>query len=124
MQRGLNFECTSHSAYGFFLPLMAILGEILDMNHARNRPQLGPKAHQSRTWDEPTDNTTQLLELFEQSPRKFEATNGNMNESMAIHNSNGVSLATSAVKVPGTSVQTHTAAAYGTHFMHALSPHG
>src|SRR5204863_7179096 len=36
---GPTFECTDHSMFGYFLPLMTILGEIVDLHHARNHPR-------------------------------------------------------------------------------------
>lgn len=121
--RGLNVDCTSHSVYGFFLPLMVILGEILDLNHARNRPRFGPKANQPRNWDEFIDDITQQLEMFEQSLRKFEATNGNMGNGTQINGNPNSSLSSSSMTEAGASalsVQTRTVMAYGTHIMHVL----
>lgn len=119
--RGLNVECTSHSVYGFFLPLMVILGEILDLNHARNRPRFGPRANQPRNWDEPIDDITQQLEMFEHSLHRFEATNGKMNDGLRLNGNTG--MAGSAANQSGwsaLSVQTRTVVAYGTHIMHVL----
>jgi xylanolytic transcriptional activator XlnR len=33
-----SFECTGYSVFGFFLPLITILGEILELNHFRHQP--------------------------------------------------------------------------------------
>lgn len=36
-----SFECTGHNIYGWFLPLMTIVGTILDYNHIKNHHTLG-----------------------------------------------------------------------------------
>jgi hypothetical protein len=36
-----SFECTGHNIYGWFLPLMTIVGTILDYNHLKNHHTLG-----------------------------------------------------------------------------------
>ena len=121
-RKGLNIECTSHSIFGYFLPLMVILGEILDLNHARNRPRFGPRASHARNWDEVTDEIVQQLETFGQSLQDFEASGGHGPET---HNE----VVTPSVVSAGTNeshsaseltLQTKTTIAYGTHIMHVL----
>ena len=121
-RRGLNIECTSHSIFGYFLPLMVILGEILDLNHARNRPHFGPRASRTRRWDDFTDDITQTLETYGQSLRDFQASNGyppdNHNEVMT---PSVVSTATNeSVSAQELTLQTKTTVAYGNHIMHVL----
>ena len=122
-RRGLNIECTSHSVFGYFLPLMVILGEILDLNHARNRPRFGPRANKSKNWDDHTDEITQQLETYGQSLRDFEASGGHFQDTS--HNE----VVTPSVVSAGTNdshsaselaLQTKTVVAYGTHIMHVL----
>ncbi|EXJ87913.1 hypothetical protein A1O1_04840 [Capronia coronata CBS 617.96] len=122
-RRGLNIECTSHSVFGYFLPLMVILGEILDLNHARNRPRFGPRAKQPKNWDEHTDEITQQLETYKQSLKDFAAYGGHVLDST--HND----VVTPSVVSAGTNesypaselaLQTKTVVAYGTHIMHVL----
>lgn len=122
-RRGLNIECTSHSVFGYFLPLMVILGEILDLNHARNRPRFGPRANQAKNWDEHTDEITQQLESYGQSLKDFEASGGHVPDTS--HND----VVTPSVVSAGTNeshsaselaLQTKTVVAYGTHIMHVL----
>lgn len=122
-RRGLNIECTSHSVFGYFLPLMVILGEILDLNHARNRPRFGPRAAKPKNWDEHTDEITQQLEAYGQSLKEFEASGGHPLDGS--HNdvvtpsvvSAGTNESHSAAEV---ALQTKTVVAYGTHIMHVL----
>lgn len=122
-RRGLNIECTSHSVFGYFLPLMVILGEILDLNHARNRPRFGPRAKKSKNWDDHTDEITQQLETYGQSLKDFEASGGHYQDTS--HND----VVTPSVVSAGTNeshsaselaLQTKTVVAYGTHIMHVL----
>jgi len=122
-KRGLDIECTSHSVFGYFLPLMVILGEILDLNHARNRPRFGPKANQPRIWDELVDEITLQLETYAQSLRDFDANNGQKNDhnfSDAITPSVASTGTTETAVSSELSLQTKTVVAYGTHIMHVL----
>ncbi|KAI1616837.1 fungal-specific transcription factor domain-containing protein [Exophiala viscosa] len=122
-RRGLNIECTSHSVFGYFLPLMVILGEILDLNHARNRPRFGPRAKMAKNWDEHTDEITQQLEAYGQSLKEFEASGGHPVDGS--HNdavtpsvvSAGTNESHSAAEL---ALQTKTVVAYGMHIMHVL----
>ncbi|ETI25310.1 hypothetical protein G647_02082 [Cladophialophora carrionii CBS 160.54] len=122
-RRGLNIECTSHSVFGYFLPLMVILGEILDLNHARNRPRFGPRANKAKNWDDHTDEITLQLETYGQSLKDFEAAGGHFQDTS--HND----VVTPSVVSAGTNeshsaselaLQTKTVVAYGTHIMHVL----
>jgi xylanolytic transcriptional activator XlnR len=122
-RKGLNIECTSHSVFGYFLPLMVILGEILDLNHARNRPRFGPRANKVKIWDDQTDEITQQLETYGQSLKDFEASGGHFQDNS--HND----VVTPSVVSAGTNdshsaselaLQTKTVVAYGTHIMHVL----
>ncbi|KAH8836747.1 Xylanolytic transcriptional activator xlnR [Pyricularia oryzae] len=70
--RGPSFECTGHGIFGYFLPLMTILGEIVDLNHARNHPRFGINFRSHSEWDEQTSEIARHLELYEQSLRRFE----------------------------------------------------
>lgn len=120
-RRGLNIECTSHSIFGYFLPLMVLLGEILDLNHARNRPRFGPHATRPLSWDDSVEEISQALDAFGQSLHDFTAAGGRLQNSD--HNPDAV---TPSVLSSGTndsteiSLQTRTAVAYSTHIMHVL----
>jgi len=125
-RRGLSIECTSHSIFGYFLPLMVLLGEILDLNHARNRPRFGPRSKRPKNWDDSVEEISQALEAFGQSLRDFEAAGGRLHNSD--HNPDAV---TPSVVSTGTNdsvpfsnseltLQTKTTVAYSTHIMHVL----
>ena len=122
-RRGLNIECTSHSIFGYFLPLMVILGEILDLNHARNRPRFGPRAAHPRNWEDFSDEITEQLETFGQSLRNFENSGGHPPDSNA-HNEvvtpSVVSAGSDSQSASEVVLQTRTTVAYGNHIMHVL----
>jgi hypothetical protein len=70
--RGPSFQCSGHSIFGYFLPLMTILGEIVDLHHARNHPRFGINFRSSREWDEQTAEITRHLESYGESLKEFE----------------------------------------------------
>ncbi|KAK1071837.1 hypothetical protein LTR74_002937 [Friedmanniomyces endolithicus] len=140
-RRGPDFECTSHSIFGYFLPLMTILGEIVDLNHARNHPRFGLRFRNGNEWDDQAAEITQQLEAYGRSLKGFEARNlapqhitndmrppgdvgGNVNGdntalhldglSPSAHSTNSSQRMTEAI------LQTKIVLAYGTHLMHTL----
>ncbi|QSZ34310.1 hypothetical protein DSL72_005901 [Monilinia vaccinii-corymbosi] len=72
-RRGPNFECTGHSIFGYFLPLMTILGEIVDLYHAKNHPRFGIGFRSAREWDDHANEITRQLDAYGQSLRDFES---------------------------------------------------
>jgi len=119
-RRGLDIECTSHSVFGYFLPLMVILGEILDLNHARNRPRFGPKANQPRIWNELVDEITLQLETYGHSLQEFDSRLSDHNLSDAVTPSVASVGTADTAASSELSLQTKTVVAYGTHIMHVL----
>lgn len=131
-RRGPCFECTSHGIFGYFLPLMTILGEIVDMNHAKNHPRFGMRFRAGHEWDEQVNEIGQQLEAYGRSLKEFEnrfipsgdnAQDKNVlpdlghdpNSPSVQSNSTGTNRMTEAV------LQTRIVVAYGTHMMHTLS---
>lgn len=114
---GPRFLCTGYSTYGYWLPLMTILGEIVDLNQARNHPRFGAGVFSSGVWDYHLSEIQRQLEAYETSLKKFEdrfaveakdSHNANSSSDPAIsHNKESVSHARIVV-------------AYGTHVMHVL----
>lgn len=134
-RRGPNFECTGHSIFGYFLPLMTILGEIVDLNHAKNHPRFGIAFRSAQEWDDHTNAITAQLEAYEQSLKAFEqrhlrasaAANAdeNFNGLESAHNDatspSGHSVNTTTSRMTAESdIQTRIVVAYGTHVMHVL----
>ncbi|KAK2035981.1 transcriptional activator xlnR [Colletotrichum somersetense] len=70
--RGPHFECTGHGIFGYFLPLMTVLGEIVDLHHARNHPRFGVGFRSAREWDDQAGEITRHLEAYEKSLKRFE----------------------------------------------------
>jgi len=141
--RGLHFECTGHSIFGYFLPLMAILGEIVDLHHARNHPRFGVGFRNAREWDDQAAEITRHLELYDQSLKKFEQqhlrtagsganaaeekTEQPSGENGGEHGSNDAgtpsvhSVHTNvSSRMTESDIQTRIVIAYGTHVMHVL----
>ncbi|CAK7265831.1 hypothetical protein SEPCBS119000_001719 [Sporothrix epigloea] len=69
--RGPTFECSGHSIFGYFLPLMTILGEIVDLHHARNHPLFGLGFRTSQEWDAQVAEITRHLSIYEVSLQAF-----------------------------------------------------
>ncbi|KAK7753309.1 Xylanolytic transcriptional activator xlnR [Diatrype stigma] len=70
--RGPHFECSGHSIFGYFLPLMTILGEVVDLHHARNHPRFGVGFRAAREWDDQQAEIVRHLETYERSLKAFE----------------------------------------------------
>lgn len=141
-RRGPNFECTGHSIFGYFLPLMTILGEIVDLYHAKNHPRFGIGFRSAQEWDDHASEIARQLEAYGQSLKEFEARHLHVpqNEDLAEKNNmegitptaNGMEhhdIGTPSVHSAHTSstahiveadIQTRIVVAYGTHVMHVL----
>jgi hypothetical protein len=133
-RKGPNFECTGHSIFGYFLPLMTILGEIVDLNHARNHPRFGVGFRSAQEWDDYANEITQQLEAYGRSLKNFElrhlsgndenpgVNNANAAEAMnQIDTSSPHSVNTTTSRMTTESdIQTRIVVAYGTHVMHVL----
>ncbi len=146
--RGPSFECSGHSIYGYFLPLMTILGEIVDLHHARNHPRFGATFRSSREWDDQTAEITRHLEVYEQSLKKFEQRHLSAAAQQVANEEKTAAAAAAAAAAAGeadgphdmgtpschsvhsvhtassrlteSDIQTRIVAAYGTHVMHVL----
>ncbi|KAI0599984.1 transcriptional activator xlnR [Biscogniauxia sp. FL1348] len=131
--RGPHFECNGHSIFGYFLPLMTILGEIVDLHHARNHPRFGVGFRSAREWDDQQAEIVRHLEAYEQSLKKFEQRHFNTedkNEQSAtlempseldhIDSPSGRSAHTSSSRMTESDIQTRIVMSYGTHVMHVL----
>lgn len=123
-QVGPSFECTSHSTFGYFLPLMTILGEIVDLNHARNHPRFGLNFRNGNEWDAQVSEITRQLEVYGQSLKEFETRfKSNLEVEKAADGTHPevVSPSGRSTSTMGESmVQTKIVVAYGTHIMHVL----
>lgn len=125
-RRGPSFECTGHSMFGYFLPLMTILGEIVDLNHARNHPRFGTRFLSGG--EEQAQEISQQLEAYGRSLKAFEArwapaipadgpANGTEAGPLAV---TSPSIRSTSTPGPQAVLQTKIVVAYGTHLMHTL----
>lgn len=130
---GPSFECTGHSMFGYFLPLMSILGEIVDLQHARNHPRFGLHFRNSGEWESQAMEISRQLDVYAQSLKEFEARytsslalgTGEADTAMEGSNLNhvspsGRSSSTVGSHVSESIVHTRMVVAYGTHIMHVL----
>ncbi|KAF5858132.1 hypothetical protein ETB97_004779 [Aspergillus alliaceus] len=132
-QVGPQVECTGHSMFGFFLPLMTILGEIVDLQQAKEHPRFGRVFRNSADWDHQVLEITRQLDTYAQSLKEFEArytsslalgateNDATMEGSHLDHVSpSGHSTSTAGSRVNESIVHTKMVVAYGTHIMHVL----
>ncbi|KAJ5542834.1 Cryptochrome/DNA photolyase class 1 [Penicillium sp. DV-2018c] len=68
-----NFICHDHSILGFFLPLMTITGELIDLNQARNHPTLGVRLQGKEAWGIHVSEVMRQLEIYKASLTTFVA---------------------------------------------------
>ncbi|KAK8090877.1 Xylanolytic transcriptional activator xlnR [Apiospora phragmitis] len=133
--RGPHFECTGHSIFGYFLPLMTILGEIVDLHHARNHPRFGVGFRSAREWDDQAAEITRHLEMYERSLKQFEqqhfqSSADDKNEQSAtlempseldhLDTVSVRSIRTNSSRMTESDIQTRIVMSYGTHVMHVL----
>lgn len=129
-QAGPSFECTGHGMFGYFLPLMAILGEIVDLQQAINHPKFGLSFRNSPEWENQAMEISRQLDMYGQSLKEFETRYTNsltMDNDTAMEGSHlnhvspsGQSTSTAGSRVSESIVHTKMVVAYGTHIMHVL----
>ncbi|KAL4962558.1 putative C6 transcription factor [Aspergillus stella-maris] len=131
-------ECSGHSMFGYFLPLMAILGGIIDLQQAREHPRHGLFFRNSTEVDQHVLALSQQLDAYGQSLKDFEArytsslslgeneqpeaTNPNPNTHPHLDHLSPSNRSNSTVtsRVNESIVHTKMVVAYGTHIMHVL----
>lgn len=129
---GPVFEISGPGLFEFFLPLMMILGMIVDLHHARNRPRfmsMGSNGQGIEFWDDVTSEITGHLDTYAASLKAYEQANtpqsgnGESNENPATP---GSTNGTANQEANGHSnnaeadMQTKIVVSYGTHVMHVL----
>ncbi|KAG6039164.1 hypothetical protein E4U41_003104 [Claviceps citrina] len=135
---GPQYDFRGYDIFGYFLPLMTILGEIVDLHHARNHPRFGAAFRASREWSPLVAEIRSHLESYEQSLKRFESRGSSQNNNGAKHESTGLngyletqqgmeshspsaqSVHTTSSRITEAEAQTRTILAYGTHVMHVL----
>lgn len=112
---------------------MTILGEIVDLNHARNHPRFGLTFRNGTEWDEQEQEIANQLDAYGQSLRELEArfaanlnSNADANENGPEQPHNDIttpsvhSVSTNSSRMTESIMQTKIVLAYGTHIMHVL----
>ncbi|CBF79739.1 conserved hypothetical protein [Aspergillus nidulans FGSC A4] len=127
---GPPIECTGHSMFGYFLPLMTILGGIIDLQQAREHPRYGLTFRSGPDLDQYIMAITQQLDAYGQSLKDFEARYINSlalaeneppeNPHIDHLSPSGRSSSTVGSRVNESIVHTKMVVAYGTHIMHVL----
>ncbi|KAL4738426.1 Xylanolytic transcriptional activator xlnR [Aspergillus similis] len=127
---GPPVECTGHSMFGYFLPLMTILGGIIDLQQAREHPRYGLTFRGGPELDQYIMVITQQLDAYGQSLKDFEARYINSlalaeneppeNPHIDHLSPSGRSSSTVGSRVNESIVHTKMVVAYGTHIMHVL----
>ncbi|KAF2744825.1 xylanolytic transcriptional activator 2 [Sporormia fimetaria CBS 119925] len=114
-RKGLNFQCTSHDIFGFFLPLMTILGDIVDLNSRKNHPRFGQR--RTSSWELQESEISLQLERYAYSLEEFKIQHGcGPAEDGKTNPNNGT-----PDQVRGEYIhQTRKVVAYATHIMHVL----
>ena len=125
-RRGPQYECTGHSIFGYFTPLMTILGEIVDLHHARNHPRFGIGLGGTNDWDNRIAVITQQLEIYGRSLKEFQARQcanihtGGQVEADYVPANPFLRTSTSNICMAESILQTKTVVAYGMDVMHVL----
>ena len=126
-RRGPQYECIGHSIFGYFTPLMTILGEIVDLHHARNHPRFGLGLGGADDWDDRVAGITRHLETYGRSLKGFEArycANIRANEQAGADYESAKpsfrSFTSNISRMAESILQTKTVVAYGTDVMHVL----
>ncbi|KAF2265720.1 hypothetical protein CC78DRAFT_172277 [Lojkania enalia] len=126
-RRGPTHECTGHSIFGFFLPLMTILGEIVDLNLARKHPRfgIGTRFRNGSDWDDHAAEISRQLEAYGESlqelkNRAFAEANAEAHEPMHPGTPSARSVNSSTSRAQESLMRARIVVAYGTHVMHTL----
>lgn len=92
--RGPSFEFRGYSIFGYFLPLMTILGEIVEFHHAKRHPRYSVSFHSSRKWEDQLAEISRHLHSYEQSLETFEQklANGSYSEDGSEQNHQSVRI--------------------------------
>jgi hypothetical protein len=123
--RGPGFECTGHSSFGYFLPIATILGEIVDLNQARNHPVFGNLFFNSLEWSSRVTEISQHLQTYGRSLEVLQAhytASSNLSEPDITHEHDFRHPLVHDLPLPNPETIHHTkiVVAYGTHLMHTL----
>ncbi|KAF8465577.1 fungal-specific transcription factor domain-containing protein [Kalaharituber pfeilii] len=132
---GPMFEITGSGLFEYFLPLMTILGEVVDLHHVRNRPRFGVSSNggigsalttstaPGSEYDERMAEIASYLDAYERSLQEFEAAKcpSAQHENRATSSTaTGNQPVNSGSNNNGAEMQNRVVHAYSTHVMHVL----
>jgi hypothetical protein len=124
---GPSFKCTGHGIFEWLLPLMAILGEVVDLNHSRNHPRFGLGFRGGNEWDDQVAEISDQLEAYGRSLKEFETrytasldAEPSETERNDAGTQSGRSVNSHSSRLEESIIQTKIVVAYGTHLMHVL----
>lgn len=134
---GPIFEITGSGLFDYFLPLMTILGEIVDLHHARNRPRFGVSngvlggalgtATPGNEFEERMSEISSHLECYERSLQDYEAENCTIAHDPSLNRATSPTVTTTqsvnggpAHGMSEAEQQNRVVLSYGTHVMHVL----
>jgi hypothetical protein len=110
-RKGLSFQCVSHDVFGFFLPLMTILGDIVDLQAQKSHPRFGQRA----SWEAHEMEIIRQLERYAYSLQEFKTQHGCGTDDGS-NRANGTPDAIRSELMH----QTRKVVAYASHIMHVL----
>lgn len=133
-RRGPVFDCSGCSIFSQFLPLMSILGGIVDLKHAQDHPKFGLRFRSPDDWNVQASMINHQLEEYGRSLKNFEARHyppvanelppdadgrhQGLDKSTPPEHSTGIN--SSIHRTPEALLRTKIAVAYGTHLMHTF----
>ncbi|KAH6607813.1 xylanase regulator 1 [Trichoderma cornu-damae] len=132
--RGAHYECRGRGIFGYFLSLMTILGEVVDVHHAKSHPRFGVGFRSARDWDEQVAEISRHLDMYEESLKRFEGKHLPMSarDNKERHEMHDGGAAASDMQSPLSvrtnasgrmtegEIQASIVVAYSTHVMHVL----
>ncbi|KAJ0414991.1 fungal-specific transcription factor domain-containing protein [Aspergillus carlsbadensis] len=110
-----DFTCHDQSIFGFLLPLMTIIGQVVDLDQMRNHPILGAGALGKETLNTHRNQVLQQLAVYELSLNKFTTKTADVEGASP---SNPEHLPTHAF--PRSQWMSHTITAYASYYVHVL----
>lgn len=113
-----NFICHDHSILGFFLPLMTITGELIDLNQARNHPTLGLRLQGKEPWEVHVSEVLRQLEIYKASLTTFAA--ADPETTLGAPYANKPDQPTDTSSSQAYSWHTQTVIAYSSYLVHVL----
>ncbi|KAB8233417.1 hypothetical protein ETB97_001349 [Aspergillus alliaceus] len=115
-----NFICHDHSIFGFFLPLMTITGELIDLNQARNHPILGVRLNGKDAWDVHVNEVLRQLEIYKASLTTFATTASDPEAPLSYAYPPKPDNTVDPALAQAYSWHTHTVISYASYLVHVL----